>query len=195
MLPHWAGHFSRLGDHCTPKVKLYGEILSGYRHTGAPRNRYRLPEECTAHALVLPYCRFRSNSTTAFGGYLKDVTSTTASGLLSLLIARPGSTSSTRLSSPSKTTARSTLKTVRREKDRKAWALNPGHTFTCYLCSRICLSRIGLVRHQRACSRFGPPPSQKNVCGDKRWNVKLAPGAKGTLLISWLEILNCSIRK
>lgn len=32
-------------------------------------------------------------------------------------------------------------------------------TFRCSCCSRACLSRIGLVSHERTCSRLGSPPS------------------------------------
>lgn len=42
-------------------------------------------------------------------------------------------------------------------KDRDASAAGPDQTFDCTRCGRICLSRIGLVGHQRACSRRGQP--------------------------------------
>ena len=47
---------------------------------------------------------------------------------------------------------------VQREEERKGRAetsTSPDVTLTCEHCSRHCLSRIGLVSHERACSRRG----------------------------------------
>ncbi len=38
---HWAGHVSRMEKHCLPKIKLYGELSSGYRKIGTPRKQYK----------------------------------------------------------------------------------------------------------------------------------------------------------
>jgi len=38
---YWAGHVSRMEDHCLPKITLYGELSSGHRHRGAPKKRYK----------------------------------------------------------------------------------------------------------------------------------------------------------
>ena len=48
----------------------------------------------------------------------------------------------------------------RRRKIRAASAATsePGQTFDCSHCGRTCLSRMGLISHQRACNRRGQPP-------------------------------------
>ena len=47
----------------------------------------------------------------------------------------------------------------RRRKNREASTTTvPGVIFDCSQCDRTCLSRIGLVSHERACSRRGQPP-------------------------------------
>ena len=35
--------------------------------------------------------------------------------------------------------------------------INPNQTFNCTRCNRTCLSRIGLISHERACGRRGRP--------------------------------------
>ncbi|XP_051627166.1 uncharacterized protein LOC127462545 [Manacus candei] len=37
----WAGHISRMKDHCLPKILLYGELATGCRKKGAPKRRYK----------------------------------------------------------------------------------------------------------------------------------------------------------
>ena len=37
----WAGHVSRLEDHCFPKIIMFGELSSGHRDRGAPKKRFK----------------------------------------------------------------------------------------------------------------------------------------------------------
>ena len=37
----WAGHVSRMEDHCLPKITLYGEHSTGHHNRGAPKKCYK----------------------------------------------------------------------------------------------------------------------------------------------------------
>lgn len=37
----WAGHVSRMEDHCLPKIVMFSELSTGHRERGAPKKRFK----------------------------------------------------------------------------------------------------------------------------------------------------------
>ena len=37
----WAGHVSRMEDHCLPKIVMFGELSTGHPERGAPKKRFK----------------------------------------------------------------------------------------------------------------------------------------------------------
>ena len=37
----WAGHVSRMEDHCLPKIVMFGELSTSHRERGAPKKRVK----------------------------------------------------------------------------------------------------------------------------------------------------------
>ncbi|XP_069789793.1 uncharacterized protein [Narcine bancroftii] len=126
----WVGHISRMEDHCLPKIVFYSELSTGHRDRGAPKKRYK---DCLKKSLGACHIDHRQWA---------DIASNHASWRLTV---RRAATSF--------------------EEDRRAHIIdkrqrrkNPTPNsnqpiFPCNRCNRACLSRIGLVSHQRACSR------------------------------------------
>ncbi|XP_063615914.1 uncharacterized protein LOC134789139 [Penaeus indicus] len=134
----WAGHVSRMEEHRLPKIVLYGELSTGHRDRGAPKKRYK-----DSLKKSLGACQIDHRQSSTLAADRQAWRHTVHQAVASFEDSR-----------------RSNLKEKRRtRKDRETSAAVPDQTFDCSRCGRICLSRIGLVSHQRACSRRGQPLS------------------------------------
>ncbi|XP_037780222.1 uncharacterized protein LOC119576642 [Penaeus monodon] len=134
----WAGHVSRMEEHRLPKIALYGELSTGQRDRGAPKKRYK-----DSLKKSLGACHIDHRQWSTLAADRQAWRHTVHQAVSSFEDSR-----------------RSNLKEKRRmKKDRKASAAVSDQTFDCSRCGRTCLSRIGLVSHQRACSRRGQPLS------------------------------------
>ena len=133
----WAGHVSRMEDHRLPKIVLYGELSTGHRDRGAPKKRYK---DSLKKSLSTCHIDHRQWSALAAdrGAWRHAVHQSVSSF---------------------ESNRRATLEEKRsRRKNRVATAPTPESSFPCSRCGRVCLSRIGLVSHQRACARRGQRP-------------------------------------
>ncbi|XP_063600256.1 uncharacterized protein LOC134776430 [Penaeus indicus] len=134
----WAGHVSRMEEHRLPKIALYGELSTGHRDGGAPKKRYK-----DSLKKSLGACQIDHRQWSTLAADRQAWRHTVHQAVASFEDSR-----------------RSNLKEKRRtRKDREASAAVPDQTFDCSRCGRICLSRIGLVSHQCACSRRRQPLS------------------------------------
>ncbi|XP_063614375.1 uncharacterized protein LOC134787527 [Penaeus indicus] len=134
----WAGHVSRMEEHRLPKIALYGELSTGHRDRGAPKKRYK-----DSLKKSLGACQIDHRQWSTLAADRQAWCHTVHQAVASF-----------------EDSHRSNLKEKRRtRKDREASAAVPDQTFDCSRCGRTCLSRIGLVSHQRACSRRGQPLS------------------------------------
>ena len=133
----WAGHVSRMDDHRLPKIALYGELSAGHRNRGAPKKRYK---DSPKKSLGACHIDRRQWSTLA-------ADRVTWRHIIHQAV------------SSFEDSRKNNLREKRcRRKNREASAATvPGVTFDCSRCGRTCLSRIGLVSHERACSRRGQP--------------------------------------
>ena len=134
----WAGHVSRMEDYRLPKITMYGELSTGYRERGAPKKRYK-----DSLKKSLGACHIDTNN-------------------WSTLAADRGAWRHTihQATTTYETSRRDILKDKRqRRKNREPSDSNSDQNFQCSRCDRTCLSRIGLVSHERACLRRGHHPS------------------------------------
>ena len=135
----WAGHVSRMEDHHLPKITLYGELSSGQRDRGAPKKRYK-----DSLRKYLGVCHIDCSQWSALAADRAAWRYTVHQAVSSFEASR-----------------KEDLREKRRRRKIRAVSTatsEPGQTFDCSHCGRTCLSRIGLVSHQRACSRRGQPP-------------------------------------
>ena len=132
----WAGHVSRMDDHRLPKIVMYGELSTGHRERGAPKKRFK---DCLKKSLTA--CDIDHKS-------------------WSELAADRGAWRHTihQAANQFEENRRDAAKEKRQKrKDRVASNTIPDITYPCRHCLRPCLSRIGLVSHERACGRRGQP--------------------------------------
>lgn len=134
----WAGHVSRMEDHRLPKIVLYGELSSGNRNRGAPKKRYK---DCLKKTLSA--CHIDHRQWSALASDRDGWRTTVHQGVSSFETARR--------------TNLAVKRSRRKNRNTAPPAPTPSQTFPCSRCGRICLSRIGLVSHQRACTRRGQP--------------------------------------
>ena len=135
----WAGHVYKMDDHRLPKIALYGELSTDHGNRRAPKKRYKdsLKKSLGAcHIDPLQWSTLAADRVTWRHVIHQAVSSFEDS-------------------------RKNNLREKRcRRKNREASTTTvPGMTFDCSRCGRTCLSRIGLVSHERACSRRGQPPS------------------------------------
>jgi len=135
----WAGHVSRMENHRLPKITLYGELSFGHRDRGAPKKRYK-----DSLRKSLRGCHIDCSQWSALAADCAAWRYTVHQAVSSFEASR-----------------KEDLREKRRR--RKIIAAStatsePGQTFDCSHCGRTCLSRIGLVSHQRACNRRGHKP-------------------------------------
>ena len=134
----WAGHVSRMEDHRLPKIVLYGELSTGHRDRGAPKKRYKDSLKKSFGA-----CHINHHQWSTLAADRDTWRRTVHQAVCSFEDSRTVKLRERR----------------RKRKEKAASAAVPNLTFNCSRCGRTCLSRIGLVSHQRACSRHGQPPS------------------------------------
>ena len=134
----WAGHVSRMDDHRLPKIVLYGELSTGHRDRGAPKKRFKDSLKKSLGACHIDHSQW---STLAVDrDTWRHIIHQAASSF--------------------EDSRKNNLRDKRhKRKTCVASAVIPDVTFVCSRCGRTCLSRIGLVSHERACSRRGNRPS------------------------------------
>ncbi|XP_069778346.1 uncharacterized protein [Narcine bancroftii] len=121
----WVGHVSRMEDHRLPKIVLYGKLSTSHRDRGDQRRGLKKS---------LGACHIDHRQ-------WADITSNRVSWRLTVR----------RAATSFEEDQRAHL-TVKRQR-RKNPTPNPNQPiFPCIRCNHICLSRIGLVSHKRACS-------------------------------------------
>ncbi|XP_078612812.1 uncharacterized protein LOC144882704 [Branchiostoma floridae x Branchiostoma japonicum] len=132
----WAGHVSRMEDHRLPKIVLYGELSTGYRRRGAPKKRFKdsLKKSLASCHIDLHQWPVLAAEREAWRHTVNQSVSTFEKNRKAALVEKRS-----------------------RRKTRKVTAPTTDPALTCSSCGRVCLSRIGLISHQRACNRRGKP--------------------------------------
>ena len=127
-----------MDDHRLPKIVLFGELSTANRDRGAPKKRYKDSLKKSLGACHIDHSQW--STLAADSDTWRHIIHQAASSF--------------------EDSRKKNLKDKRhRRKTREASAIIPDMNFDCSRCGRTCLSRIGLVSHERACSRRGKPPS------------------------------------
>jgi len=128
----WAGHVFRMEDHRLPKIVMYGELSTGHRESGARKTRSKdsLKKSLTTCNIDHKQWSDLSANRVAWRHTIHQA------------------------AAQFEADSRNSLNEKRwRRKARAASTTTPDITFPGRHCSRPCLSRIGLVSHECACSR------------------------------------------
>ena len=126
MFPDWKINY-RL-----PKIVMFGELSSGHRDRGAPKKRFKDNLKKSLTACNIDHRQW-SNLAADCVAWRHTIHQAAAQFELE---------------------RKNSLKDKRqRRKARAASTTTPNFSFPCSHCSRSCLSCIGLVSHERACSR------------------------------------------
>ena len=128
----WAGHVSSMEDHRLPKIVLFGELSTGHCEGGAPKKRFKdnLKKSLTTCNIDHKQWSDLAADCVAWRHTIHQA------------------------ASQFEADRRSSLEDKRqRRKGHAASTTTPDITFPYRHCSRPCLSRIGLVSQERACSR------------------------------------------
>ena len=133
----WAGHVSRMEDHRLPKIVLYGELSTGHRDRGAPKKRFK-----DSLKKSLSTCNIHEQQWSALAADRDTWRRTIHQSTSSFEDNRRAALAEKRGRRKNCTTAPPTQDTP----------------FPCRHCGRVCLSRIGLHSHERACIRRGQHP-------------------------------------
>lgn len=129
----WAGHVARMDNTRLPKITLYSELSSGGRTVGAPKKRYK--DQLKRHLKVA-----KINEANWF-----TLAADREGWRRTIIQASKEFEAHRRETIEEKRQARKN----RQRAPRDAQPANP--TLSCTRCGRTCLSRIGLISHQRAC--------------------------------------------
>ena len=128
---HWARHVSRMYNHRLPKIALFGKLSIGHRNRGAPKKQYN---DSLGACHINPRQWFTLAADRVTWRYIIHQA----------------------VSSFQDSRKNNLREKYRRKKNREASTTTiPGVTFNCSRCGRTCLSHVGLVSHERACSRRG----------------------------------------
>ena len=128
----WAGHVSRMEDHRLPKIVMFGELSSGHRERGAPKKRFKDSLKKSLTACSIDHRQW------------SDLAADRVAWRYTILQA----------AAQFEVDRKNSFKEKRqRRKACAASTITPNISFPRSHCSRPCLSRIGLVSHERACSR------------------------------------------
>ena len=126
----------RMADHCLPKIVLYGKLSTGHRDRGAPKRDLKtLSRNPCQHATLTLSCGQPLPLTEGLGVTLY----TSQPPALRTFVELPSRRSEVGERSVSPQS-------------------QPGNIFPCSCCGRVCLSRIGLLSHERACIQRGQYP-------------------------------------
>ena len=133
----WVGHVSRMEDHRLPKIVLYGELSSGHRDRGAPRKRFKDSLKKTLTTCGIDHRQLESlvADRASWRRKVHQAADTFEQNRRAILEERRW----------------------RRKNQEPLSAPTTTQSFPCSLCGRTCLSRIGLVSHQRKCNRHRTP--------------------------------------
>ena len=127
-----AGHVSRMEDRRLPKIILYGELSTGHRDQGATRKRYKDTLKTSLATCIIDYRQW-----TIQAANRTNWRHTVYQASTSVEVKR-----------------RANMEDKRRmQKNRYPSEINTGQIVTCSRCGMTCLSRIGFISHQRACTR------------------------------------------
>ena len=128
----WAGHVSRMEDSRLPKLTFFGELASGHRDQGGQYKRYK---DTLKKGLIA-------------SGINEDDWESTAKDRDSWRLQIKAATELFEANRISK------LEEKRhRRKNPDTATPDTTKSYPCSSCGKICLSRIGLFSHQRACSK------------------------------------------
>ena len=128
----WAGHVSRMEDHHLLKIVMYSELSTGHRERRAPKKQFK-----DGLKKLLTTCNIDH----------KQWSDLTADRVV-------WHNKIPQAASQFKGDRKNSLKVKRqRRKACSAPTTTPDIPFSCRHCSQPCLSHIGLVNHERACSR------------------------------------------
>ena len=128
----WAGHVSRMEDHHLPKIVMFGELSSGHRERGAPKKRFKDSLKKSLTACNIDHRQW------------SDLAADRVAWRYTILQA----------AAQFEVDRKNSFKEKRqRRRACAASTITPNISFLRSHCSRPCLSRIGLVSHERACSR------------------------------------------
>ena len=122
----WSGHLVKMADDPIPKDVFYGELDAGHRTRGGQRKRYKNVLKATLKSCGIPHNTWEATAT-----YRPLWRSTCHSGLRDYEEKRCDAL---------------------RDKRMRRKAIQPSSnidTFLCYICGRLCASRIGLHSHNR----------------------------------------------
>ena len=128
----WTGHVSRMEDIRLPKAVLYSELCQGKRDRSGPRKRFKdqLKYQLTVAGLEAKTWETAAADKNAWRSAVNNA--------------------AMKLSNISKTAAMH-KRARRKESSQTSSVATSGQEFKCTTCPKICLSRIGLYQHQRAC--------------------------------------------
>ena len=119
-------------DHRLPKIVMFGELSTGHRERGAPKKRFK-----DSPKKSLTTCNIDHRQWSDFAADRVAWRHTIHQAAAQFEVDRKNSLKDKR----------------QRRKACVASTTTPDISFPCSYCSRPCLSRIGLVGHERACSR------------------------------------------
>ena len=125
----WIGHIIRMPDNRLPKQILYGQLGTGHRRPGGPKKRYKDQIKNS-----LKKCKISPANLEGLAGDRSTWKASIKSGVATLEQDR---------------TERRTLKRQQRHARQETPAVANAQ-FTCPICGKMCLSRIGLVSHTNA---------------------------------------------
>ena len=128
----WASHVSRMEDHRLPKIVMFGKLSSGRYERGAPKKRFKDSLKKSLTACNIDHRQW------------SDLAADRVAWRYTILQA----------AAQFEVDRNNSFKEKRqRRKARAACTITPNISFPCSHCSQPCLSRIGLVSHERAGSR------------------------------------------
>ena len=133
----WLGHVYRMGPERLPKKVLYGQLSTGTRTVGRPKLRYK------------DVCKRSLNDFHINADNYEDIAEDRIQW-------RNAVWEGMRMCSAD----RDQQEQLRRERRHQSVAAAAARApaveggFVCGLCQRVCLSRIGLCSHERACRRL-----------------------------------------
>ena len=131
----WAGHVVRMSDERIPKALLYGQLKGCTRRVGRPRLRYK---DTLKHNL----------KTSKLNTNTWEAEATNRSAWRNLCRVAVGEFEKSRIAAAKEKRAA-----------RKSRVPPPNAVFACSKCDKLCLSRIGLLSHERAHARRDACPS------------------------------------
>ena len=129
----WLGHVSRMDQDRLPLITLYGELSLGHRDVGLPKKRYKDLLKSS-----LSSCSIDQSTWYQLASNRADWRKRVFDGVSTFESERKAQAAEKR----------------KRRKDNTAIKPIVNQSYSCSFCSRVCLSRIGLISHERACKKL-----------------------------------------